>query len=631
MVAMKMLTVENIAKSYGEKVLFQQLSFTIKEGERIGIIGVNGAGKSTLLRIIAGVDVPDEGQITYPKDFTIGYLPQQPEFRHDFTVLEQVFHRDTPLIRLLREYELALAELEEHPLDEKRQARLYACQQQMDALNAWDANANAKAILTKLGISDMTKRIGELSGGQKRRVALAQALIEAPDLLILDEPTNHLDYEAIRWLEEYLSRYQGAVLFVTHDRYFLDRVTNRIFELDRGKLYTYVGNYAAFLEAKALREEQERTAAEKRYHLYRRELEWVKRGAKARTTKQKARLKRFEQLESSLVTEKSSQLDIALGGSRLGKKVIELKHVSQSFGGKQLFHQFNFLIKPGDRIGIVGPNGSGKSTLLNVIAGRLHPEEGEVEIGPTVKIAYYTQEHVEMDEQKRVIEYIREAGDVVRTVDGTVISAAQLLERFLFPMHMHGTPIRKLSGGEKRRLYLLRLLMTEPNVLLLDEPTNDFDTQTLTVLEDYLQSFPGVVVTVSHDRYFLDKVADQLLILEGNGRISTYFGEYSAYLEEQLLRKSTQKQEKQAPKETKAPKKQTKRRLTFKEQKEWEEIEANIAALEAKLQQVAEEMEAYASDYEKIQQLSQEYEELSARLDSLLERWAELSELVESS
>jgi ATP-binding cassette subfamily F protein uup len=631
MVAMKMLMVENIAKSYGEKALFQQLSFTIKEGERIGIIGVNGAGKSTLLRIIAGADVPDEGQITYPKDYTIGYLPQQPEFRHDFTVLEQVFHRDTPLIRLLREYELALAELEEHPLDEKRQARLYACQQQMDALNAWEANANAKAILTKLGISDMTKRIGELSGGQKRRVALAQALIEAPDLLILDEPTNHLDYEAIRWLEEYLSRYQGAVLFVTHDRYFLDRVTNRIFELDRGKLYTYVGNYAAFLEAKALREEQERTAAEKQRNLYLRELEWVKRGAKARTTKQKARLKRFEQLESSLVTEKSGQLDIALGGSRLGKKVIELKHVSQSFGGKRLFHQFDLLIKPGDRIGIVGPNGSGKSTLLNVIAGRLQPEEGEVEIGPTVKIAYYTQEHVEMDEQKRVIEYIREVSDAVRTVDGNVISAAQLLEQFLFPMHMHGTPIRKLSGGEKRRLYLLRLLMTEPNVLLLDEPTNDFDTQTLTVLEDYLQSFPGVVVTVSHDRYFLDKVADQLLILEGNGRISTYFGEYSAYLEEQLQKKSTQKQEKQTPKETKAPKKQTKRRLTFKEQKEWEEIEANIAALEAKLQEVAEEMETYASDYEKIQQLAQEYEELSAKLDSLLERWAELSELVESS
>jgi ABC transport system ATP-binding/permease protein len=315
----------------------------------------------------------------------------------------------------------------------------------------------------------------------------------------------------------------------------------------------------------------------------------------------------------------------------LAKKSFELKHVSQSFGGKRLFHQFDLLIKPGDRIGIVGPNGSGKSTLLNVIAGRLQPEEGEVEIGPTVKIAYYTQEHVEMDEQKRVIEYIREVSDAVRTVDGNVISAAQLLEQFLFPMHMHGTPIRKLSGGEKRRLYLLRLLMTEPNVLLLDEPTNDFDTQTLTVLEDYLQSFPGVVVTVSHDRYFLDKVADQLLILEGNGRISTYFGEYSAYLEEQLQKKSTQKQEKQTPKETKAPKKQTKRRLTFKEQKEWEEIEANIAALEAKLQEVAEEMETYASDYEKIQQLAQEYEELSAKLDSLLERWAELSELVESS
>jgi ABC transport system ATP-binding/permease protein len=628
MVAMKMLTVEGISKSYGEKTLFQQLSFTVKEGERIGIIGVNGAGKSTLLRIIAGVDAPDEGNIACPKDFTIGYLPQQPELRPNLTVLEQVFQRDTPLIRLLRDYELALAELAEHPLDEKRQARLYTLSQQMDAQNAWDANANAKAILTKLGIPDMTKRIGALSGGQKRRVALAQALIEAPDLLVLDEPTNHLDDEAIRWLEDYLVRYRGAVLFVTHDRYFLDRVTNRIFELDGGKLYTYVGNYAAFLEAKAIREEQEHAARQKRRQLYLRELEWVKRGAKARTTKQKARLQRFAQLEASLATEKSGQLEMKLGGSRLGKKVIELKGISHLFGGKHLFHSFDLLVKPGDRIGIVGPNGSGKSTLLNIIAGRLRPEEGEVEIGPTVKIAYYTQEHVEMDEQKRVIEYIREAGEAIRTVDGEMISAAQLLEQFLFPMHMHGTPIRKLSGGEKRRLYLLRLLMSEPNVLLLDEPTNDLDTQTLTVLEDYLQSFPGVVITVSHDRYFLDKVAEQLLILDGNGNIRTYIGEYSEYLEEQ--RQLPPKQEKQAVKETKPSRKQTKRRLTYKEQKEWEEIETNIAKLEEELQRVAEEMEACASDYEKVQQLAEQYEALSAELDALLERWAELSELVES-
>lgn len=626
---MKMLTVEGISKNYGEKTLFQQLSFTVKEGERIGIIGVNGAGKSTLLRIIAGVDAPDEGNIAYPKDFTIGYLPRQPELRPDLTVLEQVFQRDTPLIRLLRDYELALAALAEHPLDEKRQARLYALSQQMDAQNAWDANANAKAILTKLGIPDMTKRIGELSGGQKRRVALAQALIEAPDLLVLDEPTNHLDDEAIRWLEEYLVRYQGAVLFVTHDRYFLDRVTNRIFELEGGKLYTYVGNYAAFLEAKALREEQERTARQKQRQLYLRELEWVKRGAKARTTKQKARLQRFAQLEASLATEKSGQLEMKLGGSRLGKKVVELKRISHSFGGKPLFHSFDLLVKPGDRIGIVGPNGSGKSTLLNIIAGRLRPKEGEVEIGPTVKIAYYTQEQVEMDEQKRVIEYIREAGEAIRTVDGETISAAQLLEQFLFPMHMHGTLIRKLSGGEKRRLYLLRLLMSGPNVLLLDEPTNDLDTQTLTVLEDYLQSFPGVVITVSHDRYFLDKVAEQLLILDGNGNIRTYIGEYSEYLEEQ--RRLPPKREKQAAKETKLTRKQTKRRLTYKEQKEWEEIETNIAKLEEELQRVAKEMENCASDYEKVQQLAEQYETLSDELDALLERWAELSELIESS
>ncbi|KYD16423.1 hypothetical protein B4119_1836 [Parageobacillus caldoxylosilyticus] len=629
MMVMKMLTVEGISKNYGEKTLFQQLSFTVKEGERIGIIGVNGAGKSTLLRIIAGVDAPDEGNIAYPKDFTIGYLPQQPELRPDLTVLEQVFQRDTPLIRLLRDYELALAALAEHPLDEKRQARLYALSQQMDAQNAWDANANAKAILTKLGIPDMTKRIGELSGGQKRRVALAQALIEAPDLLVLDEPTNHLDDEAIRWLEEYLVRYQGAVLFVTHDRYFLDRVTNRIFELEGGKLYTYVGNYAAFLEAKALREEQERTARQKQRQLYLRELEWVKRGAKARTTKQKARLQRFAQLKASLATEKSGQLEMKLGGSRLGKKVVELKRISHSFGGKPLFHSFDLLVKPGDRIGIVGPNGSGKSTLLNIIAGRLRPKEGEVEIGPTVKIAYYTQEQVEMDEQKRVIEYIREAGEAIRTVDGETISAAQLLEQFLFPMHMHGTLIRKLSGGEKRRLYLLRLLMSGPNVLLLDEPTNDLDTQTLTVLEDYLQSFPGVVITVSHDRYFLDKVAEQLLILDGNGNIRTYIGEYSEYLEEQ--RRLPPKREKQAAKETKLTRKQTKRRLTYKEQKEWEEIETNIAKLEEELQRVAKEMETCASDYEKVQQLAEQYETLSDELDALLERWAELSELIESS
>jgi ATP-binding cassette subfamily F protein uup len=628
---MKMLTVENLSKSYAEKTLFKDISFTIKEQERIGIIGVNGTGKSTILKIIAGVELADGGQITHSKDYTIGYLPQQPDFQENLTVLEQVFHGETPLIRLLREYEMVLAQLEKNPLDEKIQEQLFQCQQKMDAMNAWEASSNAKAILTKLGIDDMTKNIRELSGGQKRRVALAQALIETPDLLILDEPTNHLDYETIRWLEEYLARYSGAVLLVTHDRYFLDRVTNRIFELDRGKLYSYEGNYAAFLEGKALREEQELALEAKRQNLYRRELAWIRRGAKARTTKQKARIQRFEQLEQSLGIEQKSSLDISLSGSRLGKKVLELKHVSKAFGNQVILGHFSFLVKPGDRIGIVGQNGSGKSTLLNLLAGRIQPDSGEIETGQTVKIAYYTQENVDMDENKRMIEYIREAGEVIHTTDGKTISAAQMLERFLFPMNTHGTPIRKLSGGEKRRLYLLRILMTEPNVLLLDEPTNDLDTQTLTVLEDYLETFPGVVITVSHDRYFLDKVAEQLLIFEGNGKIEQYFGEYSDYLEEQLKKKAEKTEQKQAAvKETTQTQKPAKRRLSYKEQKEWEEIEDKIAALETKLQEISLEMEQSASDYEKVQALASEHEKLSAELDALLERWAELSELVES-
>jgi len=628
---MKMLTVENVSKSYTEKVLFRDISFTIREHDRIGIIGVNGTGKSTLLKIVSGVEFADGGQISRSKDYTIGYLPQQPTFYEELTVLEQVFSGDTPLIRLLKEYEWVLAQLEEEPLDEKTQERLYQIQQQMDAMNAWEASSNAKAILTKLGVHNLTQKIGELSGGQKRRIALAQALIETPDLLVLDEPTNHLDYKAIRWLEDYLSRYNGAVLFVTHDRYFLDRVSNRIFELDRGTIYDYKGNYAQFLEAKALREEQELALEEKRQNLYRKELAWIKRGAKARTTKQKARIQRFEQLEASLGIEQRQNVEIALGGSRLGKKVIDLKNVCKKLGGQLLLDNFSFLIKPGDRIGIVGSNGSGKSTLLNLLAGRLHPDSGEIETGQTVKIAYYTQESVDMDENKRMIEYIREAGEIVRATDGKAISASQILERFLFPVSMHGTPIRKLSGGEKRRLYLLRLLMLEPNVLLLDEPTNDLDTQTLTVLENYLETFPGVVITVSHDRYFLDKVTDQLLIFEGNGQIKQYHGDYSDYLEEQAKLKEEEKEQNvNSSKEKKQDIKPKKRRLSYKEQKEWEEIEEKITNLEEKLQAITSEMEDAASDYEKVQALALEHDQLSAELERLLDRWAELSELVES-
>jgi ABC transport system ATP-binding/permease protein len=627
---MKMLTVENLTKTYGEKELFHQLTFTITENERIGLIGVNGTGKSTLLKIIAGLELGDEGDIVHAKDYSVAYLPQHPDFDEDLTVLEQVFSGDTPLLNLLKNYELALYALEQDSANEKNQQTLYDLQQKMDAMNAWEANSNAQSILTKLGISNMSAKIGELSGGQKKRVSIAQSLIQTPDLLILDEPTNHLDYETVKWLEEYLSKYQGAVLLVTHDRYFLDAVTNRIFELDGGNLYSYKGNYAAFLEGKAIREDQEKATQAKLSNLYRNELAWIRRGAKARTTKQKARIQRFDELEGKIDSSEKESLDLSLAGSRLGKKVFELKDVSKTYENKIILSDFTHIVKKQDRIGIVGKNGSGKSTLLNMIAGRIEPDSGEIDRGQTVKVAYYTQESDDMDLNQRMLDYIKESAEVVHTTDGKMISASQMLERFLFPSHTHGTPIQKLSGGERRRLYLLKLLMTSPNVLLLDEPTNDLDTQTLTVLEDYLEEFPGVVITVSHDRYFLDKVADYLLVFEGEGNISIYFGAYTDQLEEAMKKKQAMVQQAKVKEEKpKQPEKTKKRRLTYKEQKEWEEIEDNIAAKEEEIERLTSEIEQVGSDYTKAHNLSLEQEKANEELSSLLDRWAELSELIE--
>ncbi|WP_160203532.1 ABC-F family ATP-binding cassette domain-containing protein [Priestia megaterium] len=626
---MKMLTVENLTKTYGEKELFHQLTFTITENERIGLIGVNGTGKSTLLKIIAGLEFGDEGDIVHAKDYSVTYLPQHPDFDEDLTVLEQVFSGDTPLLNLLKNYELALYALEQDSANEKNQQTLYDLQQKMDAMNAWEANSNAQSILTKLGISNMSAKIGELSGGQKKRVSIAQSLIQTPDLLILDEPTNHLDYETVKWLEEYLSKYQGAVLLVTHDRYFLDAVTNRIFELDGGNLYSYKGNYAAFLEGKAIREEQEKATQAKLSNLYRNELAWIRRGAKARTTKQKARIQRFDELEGKIDSSEKESLDLSLAGSRLGKKVFELKDVSKTYENKIILSDFTHIVKKQDRIGIVGKNGSGKSTLLNMIAGRIEPDSGEIDRGQTVKVAYYTQESDDMDLNQRMLDYIKESAEVVHTTDGKMISASQMLERFLFPSHTHGTPIQKLSGGERRRLYLLKLLMTSPNVLLLDEPTNDLDTQTLTVLEDYLEEFPGVVITVSHDRYFLDKVADYLLVFEGEGNISIYFGAYTDQLEEAMKKQAMVQQAKVKEEKPKQPEKTKKRRLTYKEQKEWEEIEDNIAAKEEEIERLTSEIEQVGSDYTKAHNLSLEQEKANEELSALLDRWAELSELIE--
>ncbi|PAQ13410.1 multidrug ABC transporter ATP-binding protein [Bacillaceae bacterium SAOS 7] len=625
---MRVLTVNEMTKTYGEKELFKNLTFSISEKERIGLIGVNGTGKSSLLKIVAGKDLPDSGEMIAPNDYSIAYLAQEPEMDLELSVMDQLFLSEAPVIQLLKKYEQTLRQLEQEPNNQAVTEELFELQKRMDALDAWEANTNAEAILTKLGIHDFSRKIGELSGGQKKRVALAQVLIETPDLLILDEPTNHLDYETIGWLEDYLSKYAGAVLLVTHDRYFLDRVTNRMFELEGGNIYTYKGNYQSYIEQKAEREEQQAAAEDKRRNLYRRELAWMRRGAKARTTKQKARIDRFDQLEGSLGQGvKKEQVDLAVKGSRLGKQVFELRDVSKSFDGKVILQDFNLLVKPGDRFGIVGKNGSGKSTFMNLLAEKLPFDQGEMITGQTVKIAYYTQERTDMDEKMRMIAYIRESAEVVTTKDGEQLSAAQMLERFLFPMHAHGTPIYKLSGGEKRRLYLLKLLMSQPNVLLLDEPTNDLDTATLTVLEDYLEDFPGVVITVSHDRYFLDKTATQLLVFEGNGVIDSYYGSYSDYLDQQATREKLEAAPVKKVVQEK-PQEKTKKKLSYNEQREWDGLEAKMAQVEDRIAEAQQELDQVGSDFEKAQSLSEELEALNEELEHLIERWSYLSEFV---
>ncbi|MCD1257481.1 ABC-F family ATP-binding cassette domain-containing protein [Paenibacillus athensensis] len=643
---MNILSVQNISKSYGDKVLFDDISFTLNEKERIGLIGVNGTGKSTLLQLLAGLETPDRGKLVHANHFRVEYLPQNPEFEPDSTVLEQVFHGSSPLMQALRDHERALAELEAEPSSSEKQARLFKVQQRMDSLGAWEAGTVAKTVLTRLGIAEFDKPVGQLSGGQRKRVAMARVLIQPADLLILDEPTNHIDNETAMWLEEFLSKWKGALLLVTHDRYFLERVTNRMLELDRGKLYSYEGNYEAFLEKKAERMESEAASEDKRQNLLRRELAWLRRGAKARTTKQKARVQRAEELRDRKLDGPADKLDMALAGSRLGKKVLELEHVSKSYGDRALIRDFSYIVMPGDRLGIIGPNGSGKSTLLNLLAGRLQPDSGTIETGQTVKLAYYTQENVEMDGKMRVIEYIKEVAEQIRTADGELISAAQMLERFLFSPALQWTPIERLSGGERRRLYLLRTLMGEPNVLLLDEPTNDLDLQTLTILEDYLEYFPGAVITVSHDRYFLDRTAEHLFAFEGSGALTPYFGNYSDYLEEKRQQEEAEQQRKAALKPAVSAAQQQAaggsgssqsqsqpsarpKKLTFKEQKEWDEIEGRIGALEERIAGLKAQIESAGSDFDKVRTLYEEEQATQAELDGAVERWSYLSELVE--
>ena len=527
---MNLISLENIKKSYGERILFDDISLGINEGQKIGLIGINGTGKSTLLKIIAGIDTADEGKIITKNKIKIEYLSQNTNFTKDDTVMEAIFKGNSPVMILLREYEKTVGQLSENPQDEIIQNKFNGLSEKMDALDAWNVESEAKAILTKLGITNFEAKVETLSGGQRKRIALAGALIAPSDLLILDEPTNHIDDATVNWLETYLNGRKGSLIMITHDRYFLDRIVNEILELYKGKLYSYEGNYSKYLEQKIERLNKMESQEQKRQSLIKSELKWIRRGAKARSTKQKARIDRFEKLQNENIDLSDGKVEISVGNTRLGKKIIEINDISMNFGDKTLIDDFSYIINREDRIGIVGPNGMGKSTLLNIISGKIKPTAGKVEIGETVKVGYFSQEYRDIDETLRVIDYIKETAEYMSTADGSLISASQMLEKFLFPGVLQYTPISKLSGGEKRRLYLLKVLMEAPNVLLLDEPTNDLDIETLNILEEYIEEFTGTVVAVSHDRYFLDKISNKIFAFEGNGKIIEHTGNYTCLL-----------------------------------------------------------------------------------------------------
>lgn len=633
---MQTLRVEHLTKTYGEKTLFKDANFIINEHDRIGLIGTNGSGKTTLLNAIAGIDPADSGELVMPNDYRIGYLKQTPDLDEAKTIMDAVFDGAAPVFQTIRQYEDAVAKYAEHPEDEKLQRRYDQAEKKMNQEDAWNADSEVKTILTQLQIKDLNQKIGTLSGGQKKRVGLAQVLIQAPDLLILDEPTNHLDFDSISWLEKYLASYKGALLVVTHDRYFLDQVATQIMELSFGTLYAYEGNYEDYVRQKAERVERELVQEHKTQQLYKKELAWMRTGAKARTTKQQARINHFNELQKSVdhKVQVDQDVQINLGSKRLGKKVLELKDASAKLGSHQIIKDFNMMINAGDRIGITGLNGAGKSSLLNILANKIPLDQGELITGETVRIAYYQQQTEPIPDDKRMINYLNEVGQSVVNKDGERISTTQLLEQFLFPRFMHGTLIRKLSGGEKRRLYLLKLLMQQPNVLFLDEPTNDLDIGTLTVLEDYLDNFDGTVITVSHDRYFLDKVADQLYIFEGNAKIDRYSGKFTDYLtnvqssSKKKAVKASKKNGEAQPKKADAPKEKTK--LTYAERLEYEKLEKEINVLDEKRSELQHEMEnTPGTDYTKLGDLQREIDELDEKSMAKMERWEELAQYID--
>lgn len=615
--------VEKLTKSVGDKTVFQEISFIIHDLDRIGLIGVNGTGKTTLLDVLSGKSGFD-GDV-YPfsakSDYKISYLTQEPDFDEEKTVLDTVLSSDLREMQLIREYELLMA-----AYDEAKQTRLDKVMAEMDSLHAWEIESQVKTVLSKLGISDLAARISQLSGGLRRRVQLAQVLLSEADLLLLDEPTNHLDIDTIEWLTNFLKNSKKTVLFITHDRYFLDNISTRIFELDGGSLIEYQGNYQDYVRLKAEQDERDAALLHKKQQLYKQELSWMRRQPQARATKQQARINRFHDLKSDLAGQTNqTDLEMNFETSRIGKKVIEFQDVDFAYGDKQILSHFNLLLQNKDRLGIVGDNGVGKSTLLNLIAGQLQPQSGQVIIGETVRVAYFSQQIEGLDESKRVISYLQEVAEEVKSGSGTT-SIAELLEQFLFPRSSHGTLIEKLSGGEKKRLYLLKLLLEKPNVLLLDEPTNDLDIATLTVLENFLQGFAGPVITVSHDRYFLDKVASKILAFE-DGQVREFFGNYTDYLDEKAFRQSSAAISQKKEKEKLVKAREQKKRMSYFEKQEWETIEADIEELEARIAAIEIEMEQNGSDFTKLSELQKELDDKNEQLLEKYERYEYLSEL----